>query len=487
MPELRTEMGAALVYCRVSTKALAEGTSLESQKARCVAHAESLGYSVARVTMEAYSGAELFERSKLSRDRADIREGKYQALVTYSVDRLTRDEAHLSILRAECGRASCRLVFVTGGAEDTLPREAYAAKAERRNVIERMSRGRHTKLLQGRPVFNGTPLYGYRPDREAGVYRIYEPEAEVVRRVFAMCAGGSGMHRIASTFNREGLPSPKSDLKPGSRWTSATVSLLLGNRSYTGEEVCWKTKKASGGRDLLRPEAERVRLPEGVRPAVITRELWEECRGRIAARAAKVKNSVRRPALLRGHIFCAECGAGMVRNHFRRGKYEYLKYRCGSRWRPFATECRGEAVPLLAVQEWAWGIVRSLMLEGEGAEAFVPKPSADLEAARLAHGDAARAVEALLAAAAGDPALRPYAEQAEGEKRRLEKIMAEIEERESAPFLHAATLLRLRELLKVGDGRLTFDEQREALMASGFKAFANGDDSVCWRYEASVP
>lgn len=125
------------------------------------------------------------------------------------MDGLTRDEAHLSILRAECGRAGCRLVFVADGAEDSLLREAYAAKAERRNVVERMSRGRYTKLLQGRPVFNGTPLYGYRPDREAGVYWIYEPEAEVVCRVFAMCAGGSGMHRIASAFNREELPSPQ--------------------------------------------------------------------------------------------------------------------------------------------------------------------------------------------------------------------------------------------------------------------------------------
>jgi len=67
--------GPALIYCRVSTKALAEGTSLDSQQALCIAHAERLGYTVARVTQEVHTGAELFERPKLTSDRADVRVG----------------------------------------------------------------------------------------------------------------------------------------------------------------------------------------------------------------------------------------------------------------------------------------------------------------------------------------------------------------------------------------------------------------------------
>src|SRR3712207_2878231 len=97
---------------------------------------------------------------------------------------------------------------------------------------------------------------------------------------------------------------------------------------------------------------------------------------------------------LRGHIFCAECGAGMVRNHFKRGKYEYLKYRCGTRWRPFATDCRGEAVPLLEVHEWAWGIVGSILASpavADSALSSAPEPSADLVAAGRARGGGRRA------------------------------------------------------------------------------------------------
>ena len=489
MPELRTAKGTALIYCRVSTRRLAEGTSLDSQKSLCVAHAESLGYSVARVTEEVHSGAELFERPGLARDRADVRAGAYEALISYSVDRLTRDEAHLAILKAEFDRAGCRLIFVTECADGGLGREAYAAEAERRNVVERMRRGRHSKLLQGRPAFNGWALYGYRPDREAGVYYVYEPEAAIVRRAFAMCAAGHGMHRIASAFNREEISSPKSDIRPGARWTSATVSLLLNNRSYMGEEVCWKTKKTAAGRDLPLPESERVRLPEGVRPPVVSRVLWDACQRLIGDRASKMKNVREYPTLLRGHIFCAECGARMVRNHFRRGKYEYLKYRCGSRWRPFDTGCRGEAVPLEAAHGWAWGVVESVLLDPDAAARAAGQtfaaPSADLEATRLAHESAVRALRALLAAEAGD-ALAPYLEQAMREEQGLGRLVAELEERQDKVARPAGDLLRLCERVRNGVGELTFDERRIALKALGFKMFANGNDPMRWRHEPSI-
>src|SRR5687767_10366395 len=102
---------SALVYCRVSTNTLAEGTSLESQKAACIALANQLGYTVARVTEEVFSGAKLFDRPNLARDRADIRAGMFQAVIVYEVDRLSRNTAHLVLLSEGCKSAGCRLIF----------------------------------------------------------------------------------------------------------------------------------------------------------------------------------------------------------------------------------------------------------------------------------------------------------------------------------------------------------------------------------------
>ena len=218
-----TEEDTALIYCRISTKGLAKGTSLKSQRAACAAHAVKLGYAVARVTEEVFSGAELFARPKLTRDRTDIRSGRFKAVIVYSVDRLTRNAAHLLIFSDECERAGCRLIFVTEGPGDSAAAislrsdEAFAAEVERDSIRERVSRGHRFKLAQGRPTFNGWDLYGYRADRESEAYRIHEPEAEVVRRIFSMCAAGKGLFRTASALNREGVPSPKSGMRPGAR------------------------------------------------------------------------------------------------------------------------------------------------------------------------------------------------------------------------------------------------------------------------------
>jgi site-specific DNA recombinase len=254
---------SALVYCRISSNRRGPGTSLESQKTACIAHAAKLGYAVAQVTEEVFSGADLFGRPKLMRDLKEIRKRQFQALIVYSVDRLTRNTAHLAILMDECKRANCCLIFVTGDGESS---EAYAADVEREQIGERTSRGWRTKLRQGRPLFNGWNLYGYRPDQAAGVYLIYEPEARIVRRIFSMYAEGHGMHRITSIFNKEGLPSPKSDKRPHAKWSSSAISFILNSRSYMGEEIRLKTKHVARNRDLPRPESERVRMPDGVRP-----------------------------------------------------------------------------------------------------------------------------------------------------------------------------------------------------------------------------
>lgn len=505
-----TEMysSPALVYCRVSTSQLAEGTSLTSQRDACVAHAERLGYRVARVTTEVYSGADLFDRPRLARDRADIRAGRFKAVIAYSVDRLTRSPAHLALVSDECDRAGCRLIFVTGDSADAAgtqsrQAEAHAAEIERRSIVERMSRGRRTKLRQGRPVFNGWNLYGYRDDRERGVYIIYEPEAAVVRRIFSMCAEGKGMHRITATLNREKVPSPKSDRRPGAKWSTGGISNLLNCRSYKGEEYGDKTELV-GGRHRPRPESEWIRLPDGVRPPIVSAELWESCQRNIRARAERMNNKERRTALLRGHIFCAECGAGMIRNHFKRGKYEYEKYRCGSRWRPFKTECTGEGVSLAPVEERVWNAVTltladaarvDLLTTAAEREAAAPQLLSDLESARrqLLEADRALAVTiSAFGASDANPSLREYAgrhvEQQFREKRQLEEMAAELEARFNEGRRRADGLRRVLSLSRERGGldSFAFEDRRLALAVLRVKIHANGDDPARWRYELSA-
>lgn len=488
----------ALIYCRVSTKRLGEGTSLDSQRDACAALAASLGYRVARVTEEVHSGADLFSRPKLMRDRADIRAGKFRAVVAYSVDRLTRSDTHLALISAGCERAGCCLIFVSGDSGDFSSRrdEAYAAGVERKSIAERMHRGRMAKLRGGRPSFTGFSLYGYRADRERGVYVVHEPEAAIVRRVFSLYASGRGMHSIASLLNREGVPAPKAAYRSGARWRSATVSLLVNCPSYKGEEYRGRAR-SSGGERLWVPKSDWIKMPDGVRPPIVSPDLWDECQRAIRARSARMNNKVGQPSLLRGHLFCSECGAGMIRNHFKRDKYEYLKYRCGSRGLPFKTDCRGEGVSLAALDEWAWAAVKKIVMAEEALRRALNavEPDGlmldDLETAKSERERAGRGLDALLSLVRLDPSLLPRVEREASrvarEKGELEEVIAELEGHLGEPLRRTAELRQLIDLCaQAGNDldRFTFGERRLTLQALGFKAYANGDDPARWRCEA---
>jgi DNA invertase Pin-like site-specific DNA recombinase len=193
----------ALVYCRVSTKGQEQdGTSLESQEQRAVAHAQALGYSVGAVVREVYSGGELYDRPKLAEVRRDVADGRYQALVSYSTDRLSRDPIHLALIAEECTRADCALLFVLDPPEDSdegrliLYVKGYSSKKEREKIRERSLRGKYQRAVNGKVHNLGPEKYGYRREviaaelareHEAGPDPTLARDLDTARREAARC------------------------------------------------------------------------------------------------------------------------------------------------------------------------------------------------------------------------------------------------------------------------------------------------------------
>jgi site-specific DNA recombinase len=508
----------ALVYCRVSTKSQEDGTSLDSQAAGCIKHAESLGYKVGKVTREVFSGAELWDRPQLARDREDLKSGKYRALICHSTDRLARDPIHLSIIAQECDRSGIELVFVTEPMDSTpegmLIRyvKGYAAQIEREKIRERMMRGRKAKLISGKPVFVGDGLYGYRPDREGGQYIIYEPEAVIVRNIFQMCLRGFGASSIARHLNNQGIPSPKSAKSTwanGSHWCQGAIYNILKNSSYKGEEYQWKTKRVKEKgeyKEKRRPKSEWVRLPDGIRPPIVSPENWQAAQETFKSNKGATRRNELKPVLLRAHIFCTDCGRGL---HLR----EYVKYnkgrdmyRCNSNNKLYDTECNGESVPYEEMNEWIWQEVKAILndpsiieLEIKRLEKTDPNPQLkrDLESAKKQLAKVERGLQALLRRfrnSADDSNLWPYIEreigQAGKEKEQLETTIADIQNRIAKQTSIVDDLRTLKDYCKQVRGRLDkfgFEDKRLAFKALRLKVYASGKDKSQWRYEISIP
>jgi site-specific DNA recombinase len=353
------------IYCRVSTLAQEEdGTSLDTQEERCRHYAIAQGYQVSEqhVYRETYSGAELWERPRLTLMRQALRQGDVQGVVAYAIDRLSRDPVHLGVIISEADYHGAQVEFVTEpidkSPEGQLIRfvRGYAAQVEREKIRERALRGKLARVQSGKIHNHGRELYGFRRDHERGVRVLYEPEAAIARMIFAWYLDDRlGIRTIVRRLNDLAIPAPSlgkvtyADPSRTPRWGHGQVRRVLTEPAYKGETIEWRHEGLG-----IRPEAAWIRLPEGTTPAIVDLADWEGAQERIRSNKGADARNKARPYLLRGMVVCEVCGRPMRASAERDG---YGTYRCSSRETP-SGPCGGKRVPATMVETEVWeGIV----------------------------------------------------------------------------------------------------------------------------------
>jgi site-specific DNA recombinase len=334
------------IYTRVSTdRQEEEGTSLDTQEDRARAHCEARGYAVAGVYRETYSGFEL-RRPQLDRLREAVRARTVDVVVCYVVDRLSRNQAHTAILLQEMDDAGVRYEFVAETFEATavgkfiLSAKAFAAEIEREKIIERTQRGRRARVEAGKLSGFGPAPYGYQWNADRSGLDINPATAPIARRIFARLMTGASLHGIAGELTRDHIPPPgKSPI-----WRPPTIRAILRNPVYAGRAQAyrWESTKRNGKITTReRPEAERIILPSGTAPALVTEEVWQAAQAVLAFNCANRRREPMRPEayLLRlGYVVCGYCGSPLAVG----GTGGRLLYRCSrSKCSPWACQFRG--------------------------------------------------------------------------------------------------------------------------------------------------
>jgi site-specific DNA recombinase len=150
--------------------------------------------------------------------------------------------------------------------------------------------------------------------------RINEAEAEVVRRIFALSADGTGYTRIAKRLNADRVPSPRPQQHRPVGWAPTTIRDVLHRETYRGVLVYGRTKKRDVGGDIApcpRPEAEWVQRPvEDLR--IVSDAQWEAAHAALRGRQTGFATATgiwpvhRRDLdsryLLAGFARCGRCG-----------------------------------------------------------------------------------------------------------------------------------------------------------------------------------
>ena len=302
-------MKKVAIYVRVSTaRQDQEGYSIPLQKERLIAYCKAKGWVVAGVFVDpGHSGSSL-DRPGITALMAGVEAGKYDIVLVYKLDRLSRSQKDTLYLIED--------VFMSNKTDFVSMQESFDtstifgramvgilsvfAQMERETITERTLMGRAGRAEEGLFHGGGTDPIAY--DYIDGELVVNEEEAQQVRDVYAMYADGYSVTEISRRM--EGQKTKHGD------WShTSTVGNVLDNPLYSGI-VHFDGVEGPGRHEaIVSPDVDRrVKLRR--------------------ARLRRMENAGDSAFLLTGLIYCESCGARYFPNRRPNGK---VVYSCHSR------------------------------------------------------------------------------------------------------------------------------------------------------------
>jgi site-specific DNA recombinase len=330
-------MSAAAIYARYSSD-LQREASIEDQNRICRERAAKEGWSVYKYYSDhGISGASLV-RPGIQKLLQDALEGRFDIIVTESLDRLSRDQEDIAHIFKRINFAGGRIVTVSEGEINELHigLKGTMGALYLKDLADKTRRGLRGRVEAGKS--GGGNSYGYDvvrgvgPDGQplTGERRINAQEAAIVRRIFEDYAAGVSPRAIAKRLNAEGVSGPL-----GGTWGPSTIhgnrqrgTGILNNELYIGRLV-WNrlryVKDLKTGKRVSRLNPDSGWIIQNVAALrIVDQDLWEHVKTRQGALEAGRRSGEapgywerRRPRyLFTGLMRCAVCGGGIV--HFNK-------------------------------------------------------------------------------------------------------------------------------------------------------------------------
>lgn len=275
----------------------------------------------------AISGSSLHNRPGLLDLLVAAQQRQFDAVLTESIDRLSRDLEDIAGLHKRLAYWGVKIVTLADGEVGKLHvgLKGIIASIYLDDLAQKTRRGQVGRVKAGR--IPGGKSYGYDVVREGddrGQRTINEAEAEVVHRIFREYVDGESPIGIATRLNAAKVPSPR-----GGQWNASTINGsrlrlngIINNRLYAGRLVYNRQRfikePATGKRQARRNPPEQwleQAIPE---LAIVSAEVFEAAQARRALLGGPRSNGAelgrkRRPKhLLSGLLKCASCGASMI-------------------------------------------------------------------------------------------------------------------------------------------------------------------------------
>ncbi len=339
------------IYVRVSTQRQQQAQTIEQQLARLRAHiAEHPDWHLAEDHIycdNGYSGAKL-NRPGLDRLRDHAALARFEQVIITAPDRLARKYVHQTLLVEELRERGCQVVFVDRPMSDdphdqlVLQVRGAVAEYERQLIVDRMRRGRLTKLRNGQLLPWTRAPFGYLLDpehpRDPHRLRIDPVKSVIVQQIFAWYTDPQHpltLYGVARRLNDDKVPTSRG----GAYWAISTLCRLMRNPVYIG--IAWSERThaapsqkrasrlhpvGSGQTSRRAPREDWIAIHV---PAIVSQEMFEAAQVRLAQNKHWARrNNTTYNYLLRGLVSCGLCLQSCMARTVH-GKYDY--YACRGR------------------------------------------------------------------------------------------------------------------------------------------------------------
>jgi site-specific DNA recombinase len=350
----------AAIYARVSTDIQRENYSIPTQISDLLKHANLEGYTVVGDHyVDLITGKDTFKKegsipafvddytsTELSRPGLNaaltyLERTGFDVLMVHAIDRLARDPYFRQTIEREVTARGARVEYILGNYDESPEGEVRKdldstfAKWENAKRVERSNRGKKRKAEMGKFVSGRAP-FGYSIDANFfGGLVPYEPEANVVKMIFAWYVENKlSLRQIAKELTKRGIKKRQ----PQKHWTAQTLSRLVRYTVYAGY-IYYNKRKRQGQKQLPRDKSEWIKIEC---TPLVSVEIFETAQEVSRHNKEFLRKHPKRFYLLSGMVICSDCerpysaytlNPGRIRIHTQQGyRHRPNQGHCCSRW-----------------------------------------------------------------------------------------------------------------------------------------------------------
>lgn len=310
------------IYVRVSTTNQAEeGYSIEEQTDKLKAYCSIKDWSVYDVYVDAGFSGSNTQRPALQKLIKDVPKKKFDTVLVYKLDRLSRSQKDTLYLIEEIfNKNDIAFLSLLENFDTSTPFGkamigilSVFAQLEREQIKERMQLGKIGRAKSGKSMMWAKVAYGYTYHVGTGEMTVNQSEAVVVRKVFTSYLNGRSITKLRDDLNQKYPKTPA--------WSYRTIRQMLDNPVYCGYN------KYKGV------------IYTGNHEAIISEDVYNQVQGEIKIRQIKAyaQNKNPRPFqskyMLSGIGQCGYCKAplkSLLRNTKKDGT-RTVRYECHQR------------------------------------------------------------------------------------------------------------------------------------------------------------